>query len=71
MAYDLLDLGTVVIRTVPRSIGNLFNESYSMDLGTGKFNLKLKKKIQPVVEGPDFNKLQATSSKLDNGPWSM
>ena len=42
-----------------------------MDLGTGKFNLKLKNKIQPVVEGPDFNKLQATSFKLDNGPWSM
>ena len=27
--------------------------------------------IQPMVEGPNFNKLQASSSKLDNGPWSM
>jgi len=29
-----------------------------LDLGSGKFNLKLKKKIQPVVEAPSF-KLQA------------
>ena len=24
------------------------------------------RKIQPMVEGPGFNKLQASSSKLDN-----
>jgi len=41
-----------------------------MDLGSGKFNLWLKKKIQPVVEAPSL-KLQASSSKLDNGSWSM
>jgi len=28
-------------------------------------------KIQPVVEGPNFNKLKASSFKLDNGSWSM
>jgi hypothetical protein len=31
-----------------------------------KYNLKLKKKIQPVVEGPKFKKPQAASNKLDN-----
>ena len=32
--------------------------------GYMKYNLWL---IQPVVEGPNFNKLQAPSIKLDNG----
>jgi len=35
----------------------------AMDLGSGKFNLWLKNKIQPVVEASS-NKLQAASNKL-------
>ena len=55
---------TCAIRTDPRSIGDLFNESYSMDLGSGKFNLKLKNKIQPLVEAPSF-KLHAGQDLKD------
>jgi len=35
-----------------------------------KFNLKLKNKIQPVVEAPSF-KLQASSLTTDPGPCRM
>jgi len=49
----------------PRSIvGASLQGTPAMDLGTGKFNLKLKKKIQPLVEATSY-KRQATSNKLD------